>query len=1205
MGSAATVSSWHAIAVRATPRSTPWQLQPAFSVPLLLPAWPQHQLCGTFTAAAVLVDAQQRGTAQHTQQLQHLQQQLLAGAHQPPAAAAAGAARAGVTASGAASSSGALQALSAAAAALVAASGAPDSPHQESSAACATPAEVIHCSSALYGALCSTLQQQKALHGSSSSTAQPEQPAGLQPAALICAATSTGQVWLCDPVRALQQLPASSSTHQQQQLLLQQLQSLKQPATKLLLDLQQHSVAVLPISLGRDGTAGLFLAGSLGRLVLLRTRQKQQGGQAAAVLTAQQQLQLPFQVAAAAVIAAAESSSEHSIQQQRDPQQPANSQAQALLLLLSSAGRLYAASLDAVASSSQAIGATEGEGQQPAAPTTAAAGVPAGSPAELLPVHPVHIPLPAPVSRLWTVEQPLVATAAARAGGTAGPLGAAAAVGAAAAAAHSSVVVQLAGSTQLLEVAVRDILTAVAAASTTAAQLGTPAGAASAAAGAVGCGAAGDTTAAAVAEARQQLEDLMSALETLAAARQHLEQAAVQQDAYLRGMQQDMALLGLLQQQQQGHVMPGAAGGHPLQQHQRPQVAYGGVTAGGGALSSSRGSTGSTLRCNIQLHGLWPILGAAADALSPSSSIHMAVSVQLQQQQASSAGVNGSTYGSSSSSSGGGGSTFSRQLGPGWQLVVSFVPEFADSRSVQTTVDISTTGGSSSHWGASSSGSNGPGGTLLQASVMLPLPVGCGALQQGGWVMVYAVKQPTGPSAAAGAGAGDMQQGRQQLLPVVTLLCHRYVSVLQLSLMAAANSAVRPVVAAAGGLRGQVALQNSAHSHEDSSSHGSISSRAPATYSCVMQLSAAAREGRTAGAAAAATAVQGGGGAKRPRSASAQQETAAADGAGAGGTAQQAPQGERTAAAQGAAEQVHSAGDRDADEQQLLVLQEWLQRALCLNPGPTATPPLPSVQPLSWGAAGQFLGAGSSGYGSSRGVTAAAGDRSDEVGSAVARQGQVLFTLGAGEVGRAAWGLSTGQEPPSIQLLSAAAAGAGGVLAGTKRAAAGAAGGEDSSGAVALSLQLQAGQVPALASMHRAVLLDVLQQLGAERRSCSPSNSSKGRADGWQLAASVDSLKLALSRLRQLHQHMLKLQETAEQAQEMLHSLRPLAAVASQSTDVDSSNDADLQEAVSEQLGRHRELWLLLGGLERGLHAAYGRFLLAVSDAATVSASVT
>lgn len=230
------------------------------------------------------------------------------------------------------------------------------------------------------------------------------------------------------------------------------------------------------------------------------------------------------------------------------------------------------------------------------------------------------------------------------------------------------------------------------------------------------------------------------------------------------------------------------------------------------------------------------------------------------------------------------------------------------------------------------------------------------------------------------------------------------------------------------------------------------------------------------------------------------------------------------------------------------------------------------------------------------------------MGIAVMRQGQVLFTLGAGEVGRAAWGLSTGQEPPSMQLLSAAAAGAGGVLAGSKRTAAAAAGSEDSSGAVALSLQLQAGQVPALASMHRAVLLDVLQQLGAEGSSFSDGNSSKGRADGWQLAASVDSVKLALSRLRQLHQHMLKLQETAEQAQEMLHSLRPLAAVVAvgdKSTGVDSSDDADLRDAVSEQLGQHRELSLLLSGLERGLHAAYGRFLLAVSDAATICASVS
>jgi hypothetical protein len=108
-------------------------------------------------------------------------------------------------------------------------------------------------------------------------------------------------------------------------------------------------------------------------------------------------------------------------------------------------------------------------------------------------------------------------------------------------------------------------------------------------------------------------------------------------------------------------------------------------------------------------------------------------------------------------------------LGPGWQLVVCFLPEAAHSSSTQTTLELSS---SLEH--SSSSGS-------MECSLMLPLPPACCRLQEGGWLSVFAVKQPPIPAAAQ----------QQQRLPVVTLQQQRYVGVLQLSQLAAANPASR------------------------------------------------------------------------------------------------------------------------------------------------------------------------------------------------------------------------------------------------------------------------------------------------------------------------------------------------------------------------------------------------------------------------------
>lgn len=1045
-----------------TPQASPhWQLQLTFTVPSLRQAWPsQHQPWGAFTAVAVLLDTAQLSAPQHMQQLQAL----------VPAGAAG---------------TDPVQLLSAAAAGLLAAGETPEGTSQHSSSTCAAVSDPIHCSTTLYAALCNTLQQQQQA-GQQFSRGASSVTTTAQPAALVLAATSSGQVWVYDPVAMLQD-PQEFAGMPEPELQ-------PGPLLKLLFDLQQRVVAVLPANLAA-GTDALLLVGSLGRVVLVQQQQQQSTG-----LTAGQQLQLPFQVAAAAVVAAGGDS--------HASRQPQAGNAHLLLLLLSPSGLLYGASLHSVGA--QPAAAAAGAGAQAGCATAA---VTLG----MLPLQPVQVQLPAAACRLWTVKQQPSSSNAVALNRTS-----ASAVGCI----HSSIVLQLTGSCQLLEVSVQDLQAAVAAAAG-------PSGSALLSTAVPGSStpAAGAAAAAAV---RQQLEQLLAALQTLATAQQMLEQAAVQQEAYLQGMQQDTKLLGLLQQQQQGRH----SSGKQQQQQQRSLAA---------ATDPANSQVQAALRCGIHLHGLWPVLGAAS-ALDPSSNIHLALSVQLQ--QAIKAG--------SSSSAG-----FTGQLGPGWQLVVSFVPESADSSSVQTTVSINNDRGGGS---SSSSGSAVGGG--LQASLMLRLPARCAALQEGGWVVVYAVKHsplsahslagrtpPTNSSTStAAAAAGCAWQGRQQqqqqqgqssaqlrqgLPPVVTLLGYQYVGVMQLSAMAGANPGVQAAVKSAGTLCSQPPISSQAGS--------STGSGAAPTYSCLLQLAAAA--GASAGAGAPSDAAAGAhGGVKRARHGS----TAAA--AAAAGSAGQAPQ-----------QQAGSAGaqaDRTTGSPAgALALQDWLDRALCLDPGPSEPPP-PLVSSAHWNPFGGLPTVLSSSS-SSRVSWRSRGGLQTEIGPAglppqVARQGQAVFVLGGGELGRASWGLSTAeQEVPSTQLLDAAAGGMQGS-------------GAEGAGAPSLSVQLQAGRVPTLASMHRAVLLDLLHQLEEAGGS-----EFGGRVQSWRMVSSVPQLKLAAARLRQLHQQLLKLQDSAGEAQDLL-----------------------ARQANLDTVG---QLAALLVGLEQVLCAGYGRFLLAVGDAVQVA----
>jgi len=1180
-------------------------------VPLLSSCWhQQQQLSGIATASALLLASTQQGTHVQAQQLLYL------AAHICSTAAAAAATAGGIHATASTSpprdAAEALHVLSAAASAGLLAAGGQRLATQRS---CVTPAEPVYCSSQLHGTLCAALQpspQQPGRSSSSNPNSVQTSSAAASLAALLCVGTSGGQVWLCDPAHLLQQqqqpYPGVQPTYQQQGQQQQQAAVLQRSsqAMKLLLDVQQPVVAVLPASLIAGGAEGLLIVGSLGRLVLLQTDQQQQQQQqqpnrqhGTIGLTAQQQLQLPFEVTAAAVVGADSTQEQqpNQQQQQQEPQQLLANRVRPVLLLVTPSGQVHAADLTALQASDQ--------------PAAASATRHSG----LLPLFPVQLALPGAVTRLWTLQQQQQQQQQQKQGSSStGTANAPQGTRPNGPSPHSSVVMQLAGSKQLLELSLHDIAAAVA---TGAAAQTTPHSESTAAA------------AAAVGAARARMQELLSSLEIVAAAREQLEQAAAQQDTYLEGMQHDVAVLGLLQQST-GVVSRAATTGATTAAAAAKglQQFSGQAAAAAAGTSSCRSSSGAGLQCSVRLHGLWPVLGASQQ-LTPGSSIHLAVSIHLQ--QSSSSGHASSACSNSRS--------FTGRLGPGWQLVVSFVPESAGSSSMQTTVDLSSC--SSSDDGA------------MQASLLLQLPEGCAGLHEGGWITVYAVKQPgapPGPAAVHSSYQGSFRQQQQQqrrheLVPVVTLLGQQYVSVLQLSSMAAANPAVKPLMPAGGSF----SLQLAALRRPDSSSR-TAASTGSSLYSCLMRLSAApvSHAGQPGNEQDSSfkdsmlgTSVAGAQTLKRARHEAAD---AAADATPAGQQQQQQQEEDRVVQAAG-----HSSRNKSECEQAVSALQDWLGQVLCLTPSPTAPPPMGQqanstftaggasssrssvagwshLMPLSSSTAASRLAApytGSARETHGLGFSWGAGALQRLAGEQ--RQGQALYPLPAGEVARVVWGFSAQHELPSTQLVDAAA---GLLTAGTKRsaAAAAAAAGADhssgrdvlsgASGPVSLSVQLQAGSVSHLASIHRALLLGLLQQLGAGCSSAvvagsSSAGSSNRGADAreWHLVASVQQLKVALARLRQLDEHLLRLQGTADKARGLLLAFdRPVGGAAGWGADKQQHPAAATAAHVAapEQAGGAaglalEELAAAMSSLQQGLSAAYGRFLLAVSDAVHVA----
>jgi hypothetical protein len=750
-------------------------------------------------------------------------------------------------------------------------------------------------------------------------------------------------------------------------------------------------------------------------------------------------------------------------------EQQGRQQQQQLLLLLSGSGQLYAADITAAAA---AAAAAVQEG------TIGAAA------AQRLKLQPVQLPLP-PATRLWVVQSMQSNVTGSSSSNDSSS--------------SSRLIMQLAGSNQLIQLA------EAAVAAYTQQQLnlmctqqGGPQVAAAAAAAAV----------------RQQVQGLLTGLEVLAAARQLLEQAVTKQDAYLTAVGQDIDILSPAAAT--AAAMPSAVNGKRSMQ---PAAGAAGSSIAAPAVTNScDGLRNSTLGCSVELHGIWPAPAAAsACSGSSSSSLHLAVAVQLYR----------NTSGDNSSSGSGGGRNSSNatapSFGPGWQILVNFMPESAHNASCQTTVSSSSSSG-------------------LALALLLPLPACCARLEEGGWLHVYAVKMLPGcltghnrllQHMQAGLDKQQQQQqgevaqaGASQPLPAVTLLAQRYVSCLQLSRLLDANPAAAAVARMAIAARHQASLPAAAAAgSKDGTSKGSSSS----SFSCVLHLQAAA----TAAAAAAGDRQQQDSNGmpaafKRPKHDGAGQHTLAY---------QQGQQLQQQACSPLGSALGSWLADMTCQQQQ----QQQQDAGL--------------VSTFGSSAAGLLLPF--SVNGSLQTALALPG-----MPSLALLNGQVGVRLGGDCQAQLAWAArpQLPQQQQQQQVLP-------------------------------VQLALQATSVPALAQLHRAVLLALLAELdGSCMVPCSgaasgiPSSSSRWRLELQQ----PQQLRAVLQRLKQLQQQLLLLQDVADESVETRGVLAAAVAAA--------GSDAEAKAAAGSlaELQQQQVKW------GHGLQAAYGRMLLALADSSCV-----
>jgi hypothetical protein len=160
-----------------------------------------------------------------------------------------------------------------------------------------------------------------------------------------------------------------------------------------------------------------------------------------------------------------------------------------------------------------------------------------------------------------------------------------------------------------------------------------------------------------------------------------------------------------------------------------------------------------------------------------------------------------------------------------------------------------------------------------------------------------------------------------------------------------------------------------------------------------------------------------------------------------------------------------------------------------------------------------------------------------------------------------------------------------------------------------VQLALQATSVPALAQLHRAVMLAVLEQIEDARlsswSSCASSvGSSSSSRRMWQLLLQQpQQLRTVLQRLKQLQQQLLLLQDVADDTLEARAGLITAVQAArvsggfagSAATRTAAATTAAGVAGAAERLA---ELQQQQVKWERGLHVVYGRMLLALAGAA-------
>ena len=342
-----------------------------------------------------------------------------------------------------------------------------------------------------------------------------------------------------------------------------------------------------------------------------------------------------------------------------------------------------------------------------------------------------------------------------------------------------------------------------------------------------------------MASMQEEVQQLLKGLEVLATAQKLLEGAIRGHDAFLDGFQAEHEVMVGLKERGLQALKPwnrspldGLGCGEGVQREGKGregiqgQKAIGAAAAGRGGAGMVPGhgrgarandaitSSSSSIACELQLQGLWAASAAAA-AGPTSSDLHLTVTINLTIELEDSLTTSGALH-TPWSTGGGLGSKPVGGLGPGWQLLLSFIPEDGRvgawqvthqlppiaagqsfSRNVLLPLPPSREAGAE---GAGVAGATGQGSSRGKQGVLgwgagLRQWQGLGAAESGwqqqqkevqllqsGWLQVYLVK-PSGYSPYAAANTGGSG------VAAVALLQQRYIGPICLAQLQAASAA--------------------------------------------------------------------------------------------------------------------------------------------------------------------------------------------------------------------------------------------------------------------------------------------------------------------------------------------------------------------------------------------------------------------------------